>query len=79
MKDSYSGSYAAAGVDITAGYKAVELMKEHIRRTNTAGVLSGIGGRDFNSCTLSNIAQSRKIVRQNHPCAHVTPTFTPRE
>ena len=44
MKDSYSGSYAAAGVDITAGYKAVELMKEHIRRTNTAGVLSGIGG-----------------------------------
>ena len=44
MKDSYSGSYAAAGVDITAGYKAVELMKQHIQRTNTPGVLSGIGG-----------------------------------
>jgi phosphoribosylformylglycinamidine cyclo-ligase len=44
MKDSYSGSYAAAGVDITAGYKAVELMKQHIKRTNTPGVLSGIGG-----------------------------------
>ena len=44
MKDSYSGSYAAAGVDITAGYKAVELMKQHIKRTTTPGVLSGIGG-----------------------------------
>ncbi|MBE6948415.1 MAG: phosphoribosylformylglycinamidine cyclo-ligase [Ruminococcaceae bacterium] len=44
MKDSYSGSYAAAGVDITAGYKAVELMKQHIKRTTTSGVLSGIGG-----------------------------------
>ena len=41
---SYSESYKAAGVDITAGYKAVELMKEHIKRTNTPGVLSGIGG-----------------------------------
>ena len=42
--NSYSESYKAAGVDITAGYKAVELMKEHIKRTNTPGVLSGIGG-----------------------------------
>lgn len=41
---SFSESYAAAGVDITAGYKAVELMKSHIGRTQTAGVLSGIGG-----------------------------------
>ena len=41
---SYSESYKAAGVDITAGYRAVELMKEHIKRTNTPGVLSGIGG-----------------------------------
>jgi len=40
---SRSDSYAAAGVDITAGYKAVELMKEHIARTKTAGALSGIG------------------------------------
>lgn len=38
-----SESYAAAGVDITAGYKAVELMKKHIARTVTDGVLSGIG------------------------------------
>ena len=42
--ESYSASYAAAGVDITAGYKAVELMKGHIARTAIPGVLGGIGG-----------------------------------
>lgn len=41
---SYSESYKEAGVDITAGYSAVELMKEHIARTQTPGVLTGIGG-----------------------------------
>ena len=41
---SYSESYKAAGVDITAGYKAVELMKSHIARTMTSGVVSDIGG-----------------------------------
>ena len=41
---SYSDSYKAAGVDVTAGYKSVELMKEHVARTFTNGVLSGIGG-----------------------------------
>ena len=41
---SKSDSYAAAGVDITAGYKAVELMKQHIARTMTAGVCSDVGG-----------------------------------
>lgn len=41
---SRSDSYKAAGVDITAGYKAVELMKKHIARTMTEGVISGIGG-----------------------------------
>lgn len=41
---SASESYKAAGVDITAGYKAVELMKSHISRTMTDGVVSGIGG-----------------------------------
>ena len=41
---SFSESYKEAGVDITAGYKAVELMKEHIKKTMTSGVLSGIGG-----------------------------------
>ena len=44
MEKSYSESYKAAGVDVTAGYKAVELMKEHVARTNTPGVLSGLGG-----------------------------------
>ena len=42
--ESHSASYAAAGVDIEAGYKAVELMKAHIARTRTDGVLSDIGG-----------------------------------
>lgn len=41
---SRSESYAAAGVDITAGYKAVELMKTHIARTMTKGVSGDIGG-----------------------------------
>ena len=41
---SYSDSYKAAGVDVTAGYKSVELMKEHVKRTNIPGVVSGIGG-----------------------------------
>ena len=41
---SFSESYKAAGVDITAGYKAVDLMKSHIARTKTSGVMSGIGG-----------------------------------
>ncbi|MBR5900426.1 MAG: phosphoribosylformylglycinamidine cyclo-ligase [Clostridia bacterium] len=44
MKNSKSESYAAAGVDITAGYKAVELMKAHIARTITSGVCSDVGG-----------------------------------
>ncbi len=41
---SRSDAYAAAGVDITAGYKAVELMKQHIARTITSGVCSDVGG-----------------------------------
>ena len=44
MNSSHSASYAAAGVDIEAGYKAVELMKAHIARTMTSGVVSDIGG-----------------------------------
>ena len=44
MSNSHSDSYAAAGVDITAGYRAVELMKSHIARTMTAGVCSDVGG-----------------------------------
>ncbi len=41
---SESKSYKDAGVDITAGYRAVELMKSHIAATKTPGVFSGIGG-----------------------------------
>ncbi len=44
ITQSKSDSYAAAGVDITAGYKAVELMKKHIATTMTSGVCSDVGG-----------------------------------
>ncbi len=44
MSESYSAAYAAAGVDITAGYRAVELMKKHVARTMIPGVTDGIGG-----------------------------------
>ncbi len=54
MKSSYSESYAAAGVDITAGYKSVELMKSHIARTANEGVCSDIGG--FGGLFLPNLS-----------------------
>ena len=44
MENSHSESYAAAGVDIEAGYKGVQLMKQHVERTRIPGVVSGIGG-----------------------------------
>lgn len=44
MNNSFSESYKRAGVDVTAGYKSVELMKQYIARTMTKGALSGIGG-----------------------------------
>ena len=44
MMKSKSDSYAAAGVDITAGYKSVELMKQHVKRTMIKGVCSDVGG-----------------------------------
>ena len=44
MSESFSESYKAAGVDVTAGYKAVELMKAHVARTMTSGMMTGIGG-----------------------------------
>ena len=53
-KNSQSASYAAAGVDITAGYKAVELMKSHIARTKNAGCLDDVGG--FGGCFGLNLA-----------------------
>jgi len=42
--ESFSESYKAAGVDVTAGYEAVELMKKHVERTRIPGMLSGLGG-----------------------------------
>ncbi len=44
MEKSFSESYKAAGVDITAGYAAVELMKKHVARTMTPGAIGGLGG-----------------------------------
>ena len=52
--NSYSESYKAAGVDITAGYQAVELMKKHIARTKNEGCLDDVGG--FGGCFGLNIA-----------------------
>ena len=44
MEKSYSASYAAAGVDITAGYEGVKLMSADVKRTHIPGVVSDIGG-----------------------------------
>ena len=51
---SYSKSYQDAGVDITAGYRAVELMKSHVSRTMTPGALASIG--DFGGMFMPNLA-----------------------
>jgi phosphoribosylformylglycinamidine cyclo-ligase len=51
--ESRSESYAAAGVDITAGYKAVELMKKHVARTKNEGCLDDVGG--FGGCFGLNL------------------------
>lgn len=61
MKNSKADAYAAAGVDITAGYEAVRLMKEHVARTVTDGVISEVGGfgRSFQTGAL----------RHQRPCA----------
>ncbi len=53
-KNSRSVAYAAAGVDITAGYKSVELMKKHVARTRNEGCLDDVGG--FGGCFGLNIA-----------------------
>ncbi len=60
MKNSMSESYAAAGVDITAGYKAVELMKNHVARTKTAGADIDIGG--FGGLFMPDLAGMKKPV-----------------
>ncbi|MDD7413619.1 MAG: phosphoribosylformylglycinamidine cyclo-ligase [bacterium] len=60
MNNSFSDSYKQAGVDITAGYRAVELMKKHIARTNNEGVYSGVGG--FGGLYLPSLAGMKKPV-----------------
>ena len=63
MNNSQSKSYADAGVDITAGYKAVELMKKHVARTRNEGSVDDVGG--FGGCfDLSAIAG------MEHPISH---------
>ena len=57
---SHSESYKAAGVDITAGYEAVERMKRHVARTNIPGVLSGLGG--FGALFAPDVAGMREPV-----------------
>ena len=52
-KNSQSASYAAAGVDIVAGYRSVELMKKHIARTKNEGCLDDVGG--FGGCFGLNL------------------------
>ena len=60
MKDSRSESYKKAGVDVTAGYKAVELIKSHVESTYNSGVLSGIGG--FGGLYAPDIAGMKRPV-----------------
>lgn len=60
MKNSKSDSYAAAGVDITAGYRAVELMKKHISKTLTPGAMGEVGG--FGGLFIPSLAGMEKPV-----------------
>ena len=60
MNSSHSASYAAAGVDIEAGYKGVQLMKQHVERTRIPGVVSGIGG--FGGLFAPNVAGMKEPI-----------------
>ena len=60
MLNSKSEAYAAAGVDITAGYRSVELMKKHIQRTEIPGVCSDVGG--FGGLFLPDLAGMQEPV-----------------
>lgn len=69
---SYSDSYKAAGVDVTAGYRAVELMKKHVARTVTSGVLDTIGGfGGMFELDLTGIEKARAGIRYRR-CRHQT-------
>ena len=77
MNNSHSASYAAAGVDIEAGYKGVQLMKKHVARTMVPGVVSGIGGFDlaaewagwFNAFNCEIDSFCRKVLKYHFPQA----------
>lgn len=60
MEKSYSESYKNAGVDVTAGYKSVELMKKYVQSTYTEGVQSDIGG--FGGLFAPNIKGMKELV-----------------
>ena len=60
MERSHSASYAAAGVDIEAGYEGVRLMREHVARTMIPGVVSDIGG--FGGLFAPDLAGMREPV-----------------
>ena len=60
MEKSYSASYAAAGVDITAGYEGVKLMKKHVARTMIPGVVDDIGG--FGGLFMPNLAGMKEPI-----------------
>ena len=59
-RNSFSESYANAGVDITAGYKAVELMKDSIAKTATEGTIGNIGS--FGGLFMPNLSRMKKPV-----------------
>ena len=68
---NFSDSYKEAGVDVTAGYKAVELMKQHVARTNIPGVVSNIGSfgglfqPDFTDIKHLSLFREQMVLVQN--------------
>ena len=60
MEKSFSNSYKEAGVDVTAGYKSVELMKSYVQSTYTQGVIGDLGG--FGGLFAPNIANMKKPI-----------------
>lgn len=60
MEKSFSNSYKEAGVDVTAGYKSVELMKKYVQSTYTDGVVSDLGG--FGGLFAPNISNMKKPI-----------------
>ncbi len=60
MEKSFSKSYKEAGVDVTAGYKSVELMKSYVQSTYTEGVIGDLGG--FGGLFAPNITNMKKPI-----------------